>query len=191
MNLHLRSDALSSAGRAAHELGVAALIGGNLFARVAMHPALEEVSDEAERGLVLNRAWRRYGTVNSLALGAVVAGWVGARATETGAGQLSSRERPLARAKDAAVAATAVTGVASAVAGVAFARSAPQGGVPMLDGDDTAADASPRSAHLKRAASLLGALHLASAVSLGAMNASLAQVNFRRPAARRLLRQRY
>jgi len=191
MYLHLESDALSSAGRAAHELGVAALIGGNLFARVAMHPALGDISDERERGAVLNRAWRRYGTVNSAALGAVVAGWVGARASETRPALLSGPERRLASAKDVAVLATALTGVGSAVAGVSFARCAPGGAVPMHDGDDPVENTPPKAARLKRAAGVLGALHLASAVSLAVVNASLAQVNFRRPPARRLLRRRY
>lgn len=191
MNFHVESDALSSAGRAAHDLGVAALIGGNLFARVAMHPALAEISDERERGKVLNRAWRRYGSVNSAALGAVVIGWAGARASETRPALLSPTERRLASAKDAAVLATAATGVASAVAGVRFARSAPGGAVPMGDGDDPSEDTPPGAARLKHAAGVLGALHLASSVSLAAVNASLAQVNFRRPPARRLLRRRY
>src|SRR5579875_1758410 len=67
------------AGQLAQDSALAALIGGNLFGRVAMHPALRDVSDHAERGKVLNHAWRRYGTVNSLALAGVIAGWVSAR----------------------------------------------------------------------------------------------------------------
>jgi hypothetical protein len=189
--IHVESDALSSAGRAAHDIGLAALLGGNLFARVAMHPALEEIGDERERGRVLNRSWRRYGTVNSLALAGVVGGWAGARATETYPGLLSGRERTLATAKDLAVGAVAVTGIASAVAGVGFARTAPSGAVPMRDGDETAGEASDEASRLKHAASLLGWLHLASAVSLASVNAALSQTNFRRPPARRLLRRRY
>ena len=82
MTIRIPSDTLSSAGRAAHDVALGALIGGNLFGRVAMHPALADVSDKAERGKVLNRAWRRYGTVNSLALGTIVAGWLPARLNE-------------------------------------------------------------------------------------------------------------
>jgi hypothetical protein len=189
--IHLESDALSSAGRAAHDIGLAALLGGNLFARVAMHPALGEIGDERERGRVLNRSWRRYGTVNSLALASVVGGWAGARASETAPGLLSDRERKLATAKDIAVGAVAVTGIASAVAGIGFARTAPSGAVPMQDGDEPAGDASDEASRLKHAASALGWLHLASAVSLASVNAALSQTNFRRPPARRLLRRRY
>src|ERR1700685_308915 len=66
------------------DAALAALLGGNLFGRVAMHPALSGVSDKQERGKVLNRAWRRYGTVNSVALAALVAGWASARGGEGG-----------------------------------------------------------------------------------------------------------
>lgn len=189
--MNVRSDALSSAARAVHELGVAALIGGNLFARTAMHPALADIGDERERGKVLNHAWRRYGFVNSAALGATVIGWAGARAGEVRPALLSGRERRLAAAKDVAVGATALTGVASAIAGVGFARAAPEGAVPMSDGDDPAAATPPGAARLKRVATVMGTLHLASAVGVVAVNASLAQTNFRRPPARRFLRRRW
>src|SRR3954449_7579266 len=100
-----------AAARAAHDVGLAALFGGNLFGRLAMHPALEGVCGPEERGQVVNAAWRRYGTVNSLALAAVVGSWLSARGDQSGS---------LTRAKDAAVAAVALTGVASAIAGVRF-----------------------------------------------------------------------
>src|SRR3954451_7207031 len=70
MGVHVESDAMSSVGRAAHDISLAALLGGNLFARVAMHPALSLVSSPRERGRVVNEAWQRYGVVNSLALAA-------------------------------------------------------------------------------------------------------------------------
>lgn len=182
---------LSSVGRAFHDVGVGALIGGNLFARIAMHPALAEISDERERGRVLNRSWRSYGTVNSLALGAVVVGWAGARLDEASPRMLSGRERDLAIAKDVAVAAVAVTGVASAVVGVRFAGSAPAGAVPMETGDRASARASEDATRRKQWLNAMGAAHLFSAVGLAAVNAGLSQTNFRRPPARRLLRRRY
>jgi hypothetical protein len=100
MKVRIPNDSVSSAGRAAHDLALAALIGGNLFGRLAMHPALTGVSDPRERGTVLNRAWRRYGTINSLALVTLVGGWVPARLNETRPRWLSPRERRLATAKD-------------------------------------------------------------------------------------------
>ena len=191
MSPGVESDALSALGRATHEIGIGVLIGGNLFARTAMHPSLSEISDERERGRVLNRSWRRYGTVNSIALAAVVTGWAGARLDEARPRMLSRREKNLAAAKDAAVAAVAVTGVASAVLGVRFAGTAPDGSVPMEDGDHTAAEASDEAARRKRWLNGVGAANLVSAVGLAAINASLSQTNFRRPPARRLLRRSY
>ena len=103
MTLAPRSDALSSFGRASHDIGVAVLLGGNLFGRRAMHPALEWVSSPEERGKVVNAAWRRYGTFNSVALLAVVGNWAGARLTETSDSFLTPREQRLARAELLAV----------------------------------------------------------------------------------------
>ena len=76
--IRIPSDTVSSLGRAAHDAGLGALLGGNLYGRVALHSALEDVSESSERGRVLNRAWRRYGWVNSASLLAV-GGWAGAR----------------------------------------------------------------------------------------------------------------
>lgn len=187
----VESDTLSSLGRAAHDVGLGAIIGGNLFARTAMHPALADISDERERGVVLNRSWRRYGTVNLLALGAVVGGWAGARADETSPRMLSGRERDLAVAKDVAVAAVAVTGIAAAVEGMRFAGTEPKGAVPLEDGDHTAVGAKAESARRKRRVSAVGVAHLLSAVGLAGINAALSQAGFRRPPARRLLRRNY
>src|SRR3954467_6916186 len=74
--------ALSQIGRAAHDVGLAGTLGGNLFGRLALHPSVTAISDPGERGEVVNAAWRRYGTVNSLSLLAVATGWAGARLDE-------------------------------------------------------------------------------------------------------------
>ena len=55
VSLSPQSDALSAAGRTAHDIGLAALLGGNLFGRLAMHPALERISDKSERGVLRTR----------------------------------------------------------------------------------------------------------------------------------------
>jgi hypothetical protein len=167
------------------------MLGGNLFARVAMHPAMREVSDTRERGKVVNRAWGRYGTVNTLALLAVLAGWLGARAGEARPGMLSRREQRLAAAKDAAVAAVAVTGVAAGIEGMRFARAEPEGAVPLETGSRTAPEAPRREATMKRALDALGRANLAATVALVGINSALAQANFRRPPLRRLLASRY
>ncbi len=190
-DLRIPSDTVSGAGRAAHDVALAALLGGNLFGRVAMHPALAEVSEETERGKVLNGAWRRYGTVNSLALATLLAGWLPARLNEAAPRWLSPRERRLAVAKDVTMGAVVLTGVASAFAGVGFAHQARDGAVPMATGHDTAPNTPDRAMHIKRVVNALGALSLAADVALVAVDAALTQASFRRPPARRRLRWRY
>src|SRR5215213_10987007 len=170
--------ALSQVGRAAHDLGLAGLLGGNLFGRLALHPAVTEISDQEERGKLVNAAWRRYGTVNSLSLLAVAGGWAGARAAEAEDRRLSPPERRLARAKDVLVGVVALTGVATAVEGVRFARSAPNGAVPLRDGDHAAVNATPESALRKRRVNALGVASLVSEVALLSVNAALNQESF-------------
>jgi hypothetical protein len=182
------SDWVSAAGRAAHDLGLAGLLGGNLFGRMALHPAVTRISDKAERGEVVNAAWRRYGTVNSVSLLAVTAGWLGARADEaSGRRRLSSRERALARAKDGLLLTTALTGVATAIEGIRFSRQAPDGAVPLEDGSTPAPEASPAAARSKRTLNALGAANALAEVGLVAVNAALAQDAHRRPKLRRLV----
>ena len=180
---------LSQVGRAAHDLGLAGLLGGNLFGRLALHPSVTEISDRGERGKVVNAAWRRYGTVNSLSLLAVVGGWAGARAAEARPARLSEPERRLALAKDVLVGVVAATGLATAAQGVRFARQAPGGAVPLRDGDHAAADASAAQKRAKRRLNVLGLVSLGAEAGLVGVNAALAQEGFRRPPRRRLLRR--
>src|SRR5579875_1717369 len=168
------------AGQLAQDAALAALIGGNLFGRVAMHPALADVSDPAERGLVLNHAWRRYGTVNSLSLLALVSGWVSTRSDESAPLWTSPRRRSLVLAKDLAVGAVVLTGIASAAGGVGFAHQADDGAVPMSDGSEPAPSAPPGARRLKRFENAAGALNLASELSLLGVNALLSRSASRR-----------
>jgi hypothetical protein len=163
------------------------MLGGTLFGRMALHPAVANISDPRERGEVVNAAWRRYGTVNSLGLAAVTAGWAGARAAEAADRNLTPRERRLARAKDALVGAVFACGVASAIEGMRFARAAPHGAVPLADGAHPAPETPEPAARLKRRLNALGAATLAAEVGLVAVNAALAQTSFRRPPLRRRL----
>jgi hypothetical protein len=189
--IRIPSDSVSSVGRAARDAGLAALFGGNLYGRVALHPALAGVGEKTERGMVVNRAWRRYGWIQSASLLAIVAGWAGARQNEALPSSLSPRERALARGKDAAVAAVAATGLAAAITGMRFARSAPDGAVPLEDGNTPAAETSEKAARLKRRLNSLNTASTAAELTLLGVNAALGQANFRRPPARRLLRRRY
>ena len=176
---------LSQVGRAAHDIGLAGLLGGTLFGRAALHPSVTAISDRSERGAVVNAAWRRYGVINTLSLVAVVAGWAGARADEAADRRLDPDERRLARAKDVLVGAVAVTGIASAAQGVAFSRTAPDGAVPLRDGDHTAPEATERAKSAKRRVNALGIASLAADTALVVVNAALEQRQHRRPAVRR------
>jgi hypothetical protein len=189
MGLTAPSVPLSQVGRAAHDLGLAGLLGGNLFGRLALHPSVTEISNESERGKLVNAAWRRYGTVNSISLAAVLAGWIGARAGEAADARLSPEERRLARAKDGLVAVVAATGLVSAIQGMRFAAKAPGGAVPLADGDHVAPQAAEDVRRAKRRLSALGAVSLAAEAGLVGVNAALAQQGFRRPPARRWLRR--
>jgi hypothetical protein len=178
---------LSQLGRAAHDLGLAGLLGGNLFGRLALHPSVTAISDQSERGMVVNAAWRRYGTINTVSLLAVSVGWIGARANEAADRRLSADERTLARAKDVLVGLVAATGLASAVQGMRFASQALHGAVPLHDGAHAAAAAGDTARRAKRRLNALGAASLAAEMALVAVNAALNQRSFRRPPARRLL----
>ena len=179
MSSLLPSVPVSQVGRAASDLGLAALLGGTLYGRVALHPALARVSDPRERGEVLNAAWRRYGTFNSAGLAAVA----GARAEARDAA-LSPRERRLARAKDALVGAVVRRrrgdggrGRALLAAGAGRRRAAARRQPPRR----------PRRRRPPRASSAAwtpwAAVTLATEAALVAVNAALSQENFRRAAA--------
>src|SRR4051794_30985699 len=157
---------LSKLGRAAHDVGLAGLLGGNLYGRLALHPSVTEISDPAERGKVVNAAWRRYGVVNTLSLGAVAAGWIGARAGEASPKRLGARERRLAVARDVLLGTVAMTGLATAVEGMRFARTAPDGAVPLTDGDHPAPGATPQQAAAKKRLNALGLVTLGAEAAL-------------------------
>lgn len=188
--LDIQNDALSYAGRSLHDLGLAGLLGGNLFGRLALHPAVTAISDKGERGQVVNAAWRRYGTVNSLSLAAVTSGWLIARLGESADRYLTPRERRLARIKDGLVATVAVTGLATAAEGVRFSNEAAGGAVPLEDGSHTAPEASRHATAIKRRLNALGTATVVAETALVVANAALAQSSFRTaPARRRLLRR--
>jgi hypothetical protein len=188
VGLRAQRDIAFSATRAAHDVALAALLGGNLFGRLAMNRALGEITDKSERGKVLNRAWRLYGTVNSLALVALVGGWLPTRLTNSSSHRVSARDRRLAVAKDVTIGAVVVTGLASAAGGVGFARQAPGGAVPMESGRTAAAETPAQAARLKRVINMLGALNILSELTLVIINASLSQTVGPGPPARKARR---
>ena len=178
---------LSQVGRAAHDLGLAGLLGGNLFGRLALHPSVTEISDKRERGKVVNTAWRRYGIVNSLSLAAVAAGWAGARAEE-------ARPKHLARPSGASRSPRTSWSASSRSAVWPPPRRAsasparrPTGPCRSTTATTPRAEATTAQRRAKRRLNVLGLVSLAAEAGLVGVNAALGQQGFRRPPARRVL----
>jgi len=108
---------LSSAAWIAHDVGLATALGGTLFAREALHPALREgIDDQLDRDRVADAAWRRFSWVNLAAHGTMAATWFAGRALLSGR-HTRRMPRPLLIAKDALIGASLVTGIASVIMG--------------------------------------------------------------------------
>jgi hypothetical protein len=182
-------DALANATRAAHDVGLAAWLGGSMFGKFALNPALEEISSHAERGSVSNAAWNGYNPINAVGLGTAAVSWAAARATEANDGELTGRERVLSRAKDGLMGGAVLTGLLSGVQGARLARQAPDGAVPIETGTEPATDTPPAAAKIQRSLGVLGTLNIAAGVALVAVNAILAQTSHSRPPASRVLRR--
>jgi uncharacterized membrane protein len=157
------SDSLANATRALHDIGLAAWLGGSMFGKFALNPAVRLAQDKSDRGKIVNGAWNGYNAVNSLALGAVALGWAGARMTEARNGQMTDGEQTLARVKDVLVATAVVTGLASGV----------QGG-----------------AKIQRSLGVLGNVNIVTGLALAGVNAMLAQQSYSRPPLKRGLLRR-
>ena len=108
---------LSSAAWIAHDVGLATAIGGTLFGREALHPALREgIHDQKDRDRVADAAWRRFSWVNLAGHAAMASTWFAGRALLTGR-EATRLSRPLTLTKDALIVASLATGVASLVLG--------------------------------------------------------------------------
>jgi hypothetical protein len=183
------TDTLANTTRAAHDIGLAAWLGGAMFGKFALNPSLEKISSRPERGSVSNAAWNFYNPVNAAGLGAAALGWGAARLTEAKPANLSGPEMALSRAKDGLMAAAVLTGIANGVQGARLARQAPDGAVPVETGTEPSTETPAKAARIQRSLGMLGTLNIASGVALVAVNAILAQTNHSHPAGRRALRR--
>jgi uncharacterized membrane protein len=184
------SDTLANATRAIHDLGLAAWLGGSLFGKFALNPAVQVIDKKTDRGRVVNTAWNGYNVINTLSLAAVTVGWLGARFTEAQNDLMSDTERGLAYVKDGLVAAAVITGVVNGVQGGRLAKQAPEGAVPIETGTLPAPETPPEAAKIQRSLGLFGNLNIITGVALVAVNGVLAQLNYSRPTARRGLTRR-
>ena len=180
-------DSLANTTRAAHDVGLAAWLGGTLFAKFAHNPSVKLVSSHTERGQVVNAAWNGYNPVNAAGLGAAAIGWTAARLTETDKSLLTDTEHKLSVAKDVLMGVAVVSGVVNGVLGARLAKQAPEGAVPVESGTEPAAETPPAAAKIQRALGVLGNLNIATGVALVAVNGVLAQVNHSHPSTKRAL----
>lgn len=179
------TDTLANTTRAAHDIGLAAWLGGAMFGKFAHNPALRRISSRPERGAVANAAWNGYNVVNALGLGAAAVGWAAARATETRPDKLSGRERTLALMKDGLMATSVVSGILNGIQGTRLAKMAPDGAVPVETGTEPAPETPPQAAKIQKSLGTLGTLNIASGAALVAVNGVLAQTDHSRPPLRR------
>ena len=159
---------LSSAAWIAHDVGLAASIGGTLFGKAALHPALNErLDDDQERMLVADAAWRRFGWLNLAAHGVFAATWF------IGRGMLSGKEvTPLARKltmiKDGLVVASLISGVASVVLGRMLGKKTREMGRQLSEREVQSIMT------LRRAVGMAGLVNLISTASIHGVTTQLA-----------------
>ncbi|MCC6553534.1 MAG: hypothetical protein IT372_11010 [Polyangiaceae bacterium] len=150
---------LSTSAWVLHDLGLAAGFGGPLFGKIALHRAVRDIHDEAERGKVLSDAWKRYNAVNAISLGIAAGSWLLGRALISGR-SIDRETRNLVRLKDVLLGATIVTGAASMLSGEAMSREAPEGAVPVEGGNIPSVRTPRRAAGLQRFLGLMGPLNI-------------------------------
>jgi hypothetical protein len=116
----------SRTGKVAHDLGLSTWFGGTLFGQLSLNPAASSISNERERGRVLNEAWARFQAANLPAMLSTLLGW------RLGGVRDDSQLRApgLTRTKDLLVGGAAFNTVASAVLGASTAASSRRGATP-------------------------------------------------------------
>lgn len=120
---------LSSAGWVIHDVGLATAIGGSMFGKLALQPAIDEVADAQERDQVSDVAWRRFSFLNLASHLAFAVPWFVGRTMLSGS-EVTPRARALVRAKDVLVGASLASGIASIVLGRVLGRRVKRGEGP-------------------------------------------------------------
>jgi hypothetical protein len=164
---------LSSAGWVVHDVGLAASIGGTLFGRAALQPALSEISRAEERDRVSAEAWQRFSWVNLASHLAFAVPWLVGRRMRTGR-EVSGAARALTLTKDVLVGASLISGVSSVVLGRRLGERARRGLGPAqtrqreIDGEER------QSRAYQRAVGVLGIVNLIANVAIAGVTALLA-----------------
>lgn len=162
---------ISTAGWVAHDLGLAASIGGSLFGQVALEPALKNVDDPFERDRVSYRAWNNFSWINLAGHVAFAAPWIVGRTILSGS-EAGPRARALTLAKDVLVGASLATGIACFVIGKLLGGKTKRG-----EGPETVKAGQvdePESPMLEKVVAVLGAANLLATTGVAAVTAVLA-----------------
>jgi uncharacterized membrane protein len=137
------SAALSTAAWVAHDLGTAIGVGGSLFGRVALEPAVRHIEDPETRGEVVNDAWRRFGAVQIGGLAVMATTWYVGRAKLGGTAVGGDGIHGLIIAKDILVGTTFASAIGAAITGNLMAKRRENQAVPMNNKGEVAGDARP------------------------------------------------
>jgi len=147
----------SRAGKVAHDLGLSTWFGGTLFGQVSLNPAVSSISDEEERGRVLNEAWGRFQAANIPAMLSTLLGWrLGGVRDDS-----ELRAPGLTRAKDILLGGAAFNTVASALLGASTAASSRGGATPVRSGTKPSRRTPPEAALAVRPPRFTGDVSLA------------------------------
>lgn len=168
------SRTLSSAAWVVHDVGLAATIGGTLFGRTALEPALERIEKPMERDLVSSTAWQRFSWLNLGAHVMFASTWFVGRKLLTGR-EAGHTARGLTKLKDGLVIASLVSGVASIVLGRRLGKRARHGMGPEQvreHGADTRER--ERTERTERAVGSLGIINMISNIAVLGVTAVLA-----------------
>jgi uncharacterized membrane protein len=184
------NDTLQNTTRALHDVGLASWLGGSMFGKFALNPAVAGVSDKSERGKVANLAWNGYNVINSLGLGTAAAGYLAARQTELSGKRLTDLERNLYRVQDGLMATAVVTGIANGIQGARLAKQGPDGAVPIETGTKPAPETPPAAARIQRSLGVLGNVNILTGIALVALNGMQSRAALSRPPIRRALLRR-
>jgi hypothetical protein len=172
---------LSTAAWAAHDVGLATAIGGTLYGRAALEPALHEIADPAERDRVATSAWERFSWLSLAAHGVLAATWFVGRSMLSGR-EVSGTARSLTRVKDGLVVASLVTGIGTVVLGRMLGQCARRGeGPAQVREAGGTARGSERTVALQRAVGGLGLANLVANIATLGITAALAMEGSRSP----------
>jgi hypothetical protein len=164
---------LTTAASVAHDLGVAANFGGNLFGKLALSPAVGVLQDERERMRIVTAARTRYKYVNSIALAIAAGSWFVERAFLSRR-VVGRRARRLTLAKDITIAGAAVAGLASLIVDGVAGKQVRSYVALQAAGEKPAVQVGARLHRMQRLQSGFGYADLALAAGLTGVSAALA-----------------